>query len=69
MKTGMPWLDSHMACVGEFLTAVRGVGMIIYYMRKNRRRDREYGVPERGVEVDTSLLADEAPTFCDILTI
>jgi len=51
------------ACALEFLAAVCGVVLTVYYRLENRRRDRKYGVPEFGAAVDTSVLADEAPTF------
>ncbi|THH23187.1 hypothetical protein EUX98_g7988 [Antrodiella citrinella] len=51
------------ACALEFLAAICGIILTIYYRLENRRRDREYGVPERDAAVDTTELADEAPLF------
>jgi len=51
------------SCALEFLAAACGIILTIYYRMENKRRDREYGVPEPHAEVDTSVLADEAPMF------
>ncbi|KAH8103124.1 MFS general substrate transporter [Cristinia sonorae] len=51
------------ACALEFVAALCGIILTVYYRMENKRRDRKYGVPERDAAVDTTVLADKAPMF------
>lgn len=47
----------------EFLAAICAVLLSVSYRRDNQMRDRVYGIPDVNERVDTSELADKAPSF------
>ncbi|TFK49127.1 MFS general substrate transporter [Heliocybe sulcata] len=50
-------------CALEWLSAVICIALHISYKMENRRRDRVYGKPTPDTKIDTTELADKAPTF------